>query len=61
MRAAQDTQLIVVSHANRLIAALDAAADADALQRIELHKDFGETRIANLALDQLPRWQWPSR
>jgi len=61
VRAARDAQVIVVSHANRLIAALDAAAEADALQRIELDKDFGETRIANLAMDQLPRWHWPTR
>ena len=61
VRAARDTQVIVVSHANRLIAALDAAADEDALQRIELRKDFGETRIANLDMDQIPRWQWPTR
>lgn len=60
VRAARDAQLIVVSHAHRLIAALDAAAEADALLRIELEKDFGETRIANLGADDIPRWVWPA-
>jgi len=60
VRAARDAQLIVVSHAHRLIAALDTAAEADALQRIELGKDFGETRIANLGADDIPRWVWPA-
>jgi len=61
VRAARDAQMIVVSHANRLIAALDAAAQPDALQRIELEKDFGETRIANLDMDEIPLWHWPAR
>ncbi|MBS0427289.1 MAG: AAA family ATPase [Proteobacteria bacterium] len=61
VRAARDTQVIVVSHANRLIAALDAAAEAGALQSIALEKDFGETRIANLDLDEIPAWHWPTR
>lgn len=60
-RAARDTQVVVVSHASRLIAALDAAADAGALQRIELEKDFGETRIANLGMDEIAPWHWPTR
>ncbi|RYF83019.1 MAG: ATP-binding protein [Comamonadaceae bacterium] len=61
VRAARDTQVIVVSHANRLIAALDVAADATTLQPIALQKDFGETRIANLPMDAIPFWQWPAR
>lgn len=61
VRAARDTQVIVVSHANRLIASLDAAAEAGALQSIALEKDFGETRIANLDLDEVPAWHWPTR
>ncbi|MDQ7959114.1 MAG: AAA family ATPase [Rhodocyclaceae bacterium] len=61
VRAARDTQVIVVSHANRLIAALDAAAEAGALQSIALEKDFGETRIANLGLDEIPAWHWAAR
>ncbi len=57
-QAAQGTQVIVVSHAARLIAALDGA---EGLQSIVLEKRFGETRIANLGMDEIPRWEWPVR
>jgi predicted ATPase len=57
-RAARDSQVIVVSHAARLIAALD---DSDGLQPVVLEKQFGETRIANLDMSEIPRWEWPAR
>jgi predicted ATPase len=58
----QGSQVIVVSHATRLIAALDAAADGDvALQSIVLEKRLGETRIANLDMSEIPHWTWPAR
>jgi predicted ATPase len=48
----------VVSHAARLIAALD---DSEGLQPVVLEKQFGETRIANLDMSEIPRWEWPAR
>ena len=60
--AARASQVIVVSHASRLIAALeDAAHGAVGLQSVVLEKRLGETRIANLDMDQIPRWEWPVR
>ena len=59
--AARQTQVIVVSHANRLIAALDdAVAELDYLA-IHLDKDLGETQVANRPADDLPAWQWLER
>ena len=57
-RAARESQVIVVSHAARLIAALD---DSEGLQQVVLEKQFGETRIANLDMSEIPRWEWPAR
>jgi len=60
--AARESQVIVVSHASRLIAALEAAAaDGVALQSVVLEKRLGETRIANLDMSEIPRWEWPAR
>jgi predicted ATPase len=57
-RAAQRSQLIVVSHAPRLIAALEESRDSNS---ITLEKDLGETRVAGVERLDRPRWQWPSR
>ncbi|MET0540520.1 MAG: AAA family ATPase [Variovorax sp.] len=57
----QGSQVIVVSHATRLIASLDAAAGEIALQSIVLDKRLGETRIANLDMSETPHWAWPAR
>jgi len=57
-RAARESQVIVVSHAARLIAALD---DSEGVQQVVLEKKFGETRIANLDMSEIPRWEWPTR
>ena len=59
--ATQGSQVIVVSHATRLIAALDAAAGDVALQSIVLEKRLGETRIADLDMSEIPPWAWPAR
>lgn len=59
--AATGSQVIVVSHAARLIAALEDAAAELVPQSIVLEKRLGETHIANLDLEALPRWQWPER
>ncbi len=58
--AADRTQVIVVTHSTRLVAALDAAAEADTLVRIELEKDLGETTVPNLPADAIPHWCWPN-
>jgi predicted ATPase len=54
--AAARSQVIVVSHANRLIAALESARDCHS---IVLEKHFGETRLADEHMTA--RWQWPAR
>ncbi|QAY63432.1 ATP-binding protein [Xylanimonas allomyrinae] len=57
--AAGRTQVVVVTHSARLVAAIGTG---DGIARVELVKDFGETQIAGREgpLDQ-PRWSWPSR
>lgn len=57
-RAAQHSQVFVVSHAKRLIAALE---EQGALS-IVLEKELGETRVAGRSGDfDAPHWVWPSR
>ena len=57
-RAARNTQVWVVSHANRLVATLREDADCNAL---ELDKELGETVVrGRRALDE-PDWSWPER
>jgi predicted ATPase len=57
-RAAQHSQLLVVSHAPRLIAALEESRGCNS---ITLDKALGETGIAGTDRLDRPRWQWPSR
>lgn len=59
-RAARESQVVVVSHAARLIAALEGAAPDD-MRAIVLEKSLGETRILNLEDSEVPRWEWPDR
>jgi predicted ATPase len=56
--AAQHSQLLVVSHAPRLIAALEESRGCNS---ITLEKALGETGIAGADRLDRPRWQWPSR
>ncbi len=57
-RAAQHSQVLVVSHARRLIAALE---EQGALS-IVLEKSLGETRVAGRSGDfDGPHWVWPAR
>ena len=60
-RASRETQLIVVSHATRLVAAIQDAAPADACQRIELEKSLGETVAQCHGACDAPQWHWPER
>jgi predicted ATPase len=56
--ASQRSQVIVVSHAARLIAALEQQPSC---QRVALEKEWGETKVAGLHELEAPAWHWPSR
>ncbi len=56
-RAAEDTQVFVVSHASRLIASLDEAGCA----MLTLDKVVGETIVTNLDPLDRPAWKWVAR
>lgn len=56
-RAAQNSQIFVVSHANRLIAALE---EQDC-QSLTLEKALGETRLAERDDLDRPSWHWVAR
>jgi predicted ATPase len=57
------SQVIVVSHAQGLISALQGAAaeGPTPASTIELVKDFGETRVAGQDRLDEPAWRWPKR
>ncbi len=57
-KAAQRTQVVVVTHSVPLIAALREQPDCHS---IELVKDFGETKIAGQRLVGATTWKWPGR
>jgi predicted ATPase len=57
VRAAERSQLVVVSHAPTLI---DALQQQPTCHAIMLEKRLGETQISN-ELDIPRKWQWPSR
>ncbi|MGA7779810.1 MAG: AAA family ATPase [Paraburkholderia sp.] len=57
-RASGHSQVLVVSHAARLIAALEREGDS---QSIVLEKELGATRIVDADALDLPAWKWPSR
>ena len=57
-KAAERTQIIVVTHAAALIAALSAQPGCHSLV---LEKNLGETNIVGLDSLHSPAWQWPAR
>jgi len=57
-RASTHSQVLVVSHAARLIAALE---HEDESRSIVLEKHFGATRIADADDRDMPAWKWPAR
>ena len=57
-RASGHSQVIVVTHAAPLIAALAKESDCHS---ITVEKTFGETSIAGAGELNLPDWNWPSR
>lgn len=58
IRAAKDTQLWVVSHASRLIAALESSPLCNS---IALEKHLGQTRIVGQGMLDEPPWTWPDK
>jgi predicted ATPase len=58
LAAASQTQIIVVSHAKVLIEAL---ASESICTRLNLQKDFGETKLDGATLFNTPKWNWPTR
>ncbi len=56
IRASENTRVWVVTHATRLIAALNDHPDCHS---IELEKKFGQTQIVDQGLLDEPRWHWP--
>ena len=58
LAAAENTQIIVVSHASQLINEL---APAQVCTRLHLLKEFGETKLEGSTLFNTPKWNWPPR
>ena len=56
--AAEQTQLIIVSHAPPLIDTLMADS---ACTRLHLIKELGETTLDGATLFNAPKWNWPTR
>ena len=55
-RASERSQVWVVSHASRLISALESHDDCNSIQ---LDKSFGQTVIPDQGLLERPAWHWP--
>ncbi|SEK54327.1 Predicted ATPase [Roseateles sp. YR242] len=58
VKASEQCQLIVVSHARRLISAIEAHEGARCWQ---LEKALGETTLLGQGLEDTPAWHWPAR
>ena len=56
--AAERSQVLVVTHAPKLIEALEEQDDCNS---IVLGKEFGETKIAGAGALDVPAWRWASR
>jgi predicted ATPase len=57
-RAAERSQVLVVTHAAKLIQALEEQKDCNSLT---LQKEFGETKIVDEDRLDMPVWNWPHR
>ena len=55
IRTSENTQVWVVTHSNRLIAALNECPDC---RSIQLEKNFGQTQLMGQALIDEPLWSW---
>ena len=60
-RAARASQVIVVSHAVRLIAAIESASAEAPPGYVTLEKRLGETHLAEIDARDVPPWHWPAR
>ena len=58
IRASENTQVWVVSHAGRLINALNTSSICHA---IELEKELGQTKVKGLGMLDEPSWHWPDK
>jgi predicted ATPase len=58
LSVATRTQIVVVSHAERVVEQLGAG---DGSQVLELQKDLGETQLVGQGLMGRGAWEWPSR
>lgn len=58
INAAGSTQIWVVSHSNRLIAALE---QCDNCNSIHLEKTLGQTKIQGQGILDTPLWHWPDK
>src|SRR6267378_4849330 len=56
--AADRSQVLVVTHAKKLIATLEKQKECNS---VRLEKDFGETQIVGVDRLDLPPWRWASR
>jgi predicted ATPase len=56
--ASKQCQIVVVSHAQLLIQALEQSTNC---RRLHLEKSFGETLLAGTTAFNTPRWEWPLR
>jgi predicted ATPase len=62
--AADQAQVVVVTHSRALLDHLDAAPIDDAgdvATEIELYKDWGETKVTGQGLLSTPAWDWGKR
>lgn len=58
IKASRESQLVVVSHSTRLVAALEREGGGITMT---LEKEFGETLVHGLHTLERPAWRWPKR
>ncbi len=58
IKASESTQVWVVSHASRLIAALESSEDCNS---ISLDKELGQTKVVGQGWLDEPMWVWPDK
>jgi predicted ATPase len=58
IKASESTQIWIVSHAGRLISALESAEDCNS---IALVKELGQTAVAGQGMLDEPAWAWPDK
>ena len=56
--AAEHSQVLVVTHAQKLIATLEELAECNS---VRLEKELGETKIVGTSKLDMPVWRWASR